>query len=236
MVAVIFLVPFLKGGPFYLMLKNDPSLGIIKFVLFFITCSGFWICLASKPVEDGLGVLDKLPFKKNIIIHTAYLSQLIGIPFMVLILSDGDTGIIYIWWVIFAFFSLVSWLFTLKKKPWHLRVRYRRYIIILFTVASAWYCTEYLVERIIVEQGHISSIIKHYKNGSITGLALDFLEFIILSLLFIVPYTVMVIFPRIGAGEFERPVTWIKRFGWFVVSVFIMLCIKTIEVYYNSPK
>jgi len=226
MAVVMFLVPLSRGGPMAFILTRGASPGPLKLAVFILICAGFWVCLGTRPVEDGLGVHDRLPLKKNLIMHMAYLGQLIGIPFMVLILSDGDTGIIFLWWGVFAFFSLFAWLFSLRNNARRVRVRHRRYIMIFFTVASAWYATEYLVDRLIVEQGHITAMAGHIRDRSLWGMAGGLLEFIILSVLFIIPYTVMVIFPRVAAGEFEGPGVWARRYGWFTMGMFILFVIK----------
>lgn len=186
---------------------------------FLLVGGGLWAVTASRPHRFG-GDGDVWA---RLHLFAAWAGLLVGAPLLFLVLSDGDTGIIYVYAGLFALLSFGALGIAASKRALNLSPQLRRWLMAPFLAGSTWYATDRLVARYLYDAHHVEVILGPLRQGDPVGLFLGMVEAAFVLGLMVVPYVLLVIFPRFILGEVDGPWTWIRRYGWFALSVLVGL-------------
>ncbi len=168
--------------------------------------------------------------------HLALLSTLLAFPALAAALSDGDTGF---GWVL-AGVGLAGLLPALAWSGWrHGRdravhrtsdapsdapsdlaaVRGLRWRLLPVTVLNTWFATEALVDRYLLDAGDLRQAALALDEGVLAFLGRVLAQLGAAAVLLAVPWLVLVVPPRIAAGERVGPAVWARRYAALVASV-----------------
>jgi len=206
--------------------KGFGGLNLSRLVPFLLFGSGFWLVTASRHRHREEEIWSQLH------IWAAWAGLLVGVPLLFVILSDGDTGIIYIYGALFAIISFGCLFLSTTSRALDIPPERQRLLLIPFLAISTWYATDRLVGQFLYEPQHVAFIVEPLRAGDPVGVMMGGIEALFMAGLMIVPYVLLVVFPRFIVGDVQRPGIWIRRYGWFVASILLglaVICLETLR-------
>ncbi len=97
---------------------------------------------------------------------------------------------------------------------------------------GAYFTIRLLTARFLFGDEHLEAMVAHLRAKDGTLLAVDSLEVAFLGLLFVIPFVVLVVFPRFIAGAVEGPWVWTRRYIGFCIS--LCLCLAGLLIVYGT--
>ena len=188
-----------------------------KLLPFLALGGGLWAVLAARRAPREWDIWARLH------VIAAWAGILLGVPMLFIVLSNGDTGVIYIYGALFALLSFGAVGVSRSPRALTLTDAQKRWLLLPFTALSTWYATDHLVGEFVYDPHHVALIADPLSHGDVTALALGLMEAGFMSALMFVPYVLLVIFPRFIVDNVEPPGVWARRYLMFVVSVLLGL-------------
>lgn len=184
----------------------------VRLVPFLVACGGLWAVIATRDDRE-IARWDQLP------VWAAWAGLLVGAPMLLVILSNGDTGVVYLYAGVFAVGSFAALGLGFSRFALNLSPVARRVAAAPFVCGATWYATDRLVGQYLYDAHHLAMLVTPVRRGDLGALAMGGVEAAFMVGLLAVPYVLMVVFPRFILGDLERPWVWIRRYLWFGVSV-----------------
>lgn len=190
--------------------------------------SGYLVCLGTRVDRGDLAAQGPTGLGHRAVLALSYLAQLGGVPLFAMVLAARDEGE-GPRWVVFAGLSALAILGSLRPRAPRLRVRTRRWLLLPLTLYNSWYLYEIMARFLSTDRSQLLAGARALNAGDLLGYGGVVLDRVLAFTLFLlVPYGVLVLAPRVLAGERPRVRAWLKRYAFFVIGLSIGFLVDTL--------
>ena len=201
-----------------------------RLALFALFEFGLLGVLASRPPPDEPSEESDIWGRLHLL--AANVGVIFGIPLLFLLIAHGAWGSIYLFAGAHVLACIIALMIGRQGGGPVLSYVQRRLALLLPFLMASYFTIRLLTARFLFGDAQLQAMVSHLKGGDLTLLAVDALEVVFLGFLFVVPFVVLVVFPRFIAGDVEGPWVWLRRYAGFCLS--LCLCLAGLLMVYGG--